>query len=252
MGFQARIVKPTSSDLLSFLRHVKSLGFLPRTVFDVGVADGTIELYSTFPDARHILVEPIEEFKPALEFLCARYNAEYILAGASDEDGTADIFFSADLHGASILEGIDDPETSKVVSRQIRTARLDTLTRERETEGPYLLKVDTQGSELRVLDGAEMTLRETEVVVLEVSLFRFQKGGPIIGDVVAYMKEKGFVVFDIFGGHARPLDGALAQVDMAFVKEDGAFRASHEFATEEQFEAQSRSLLNRLRRLMNI
>jgi hypothetical protein len=48
------------------------------------------------------------------------------------------------------------------------------------------------------------------------------------------MKERGFVVYDFYGGHLRLLDGALAMVNMAFVREDGAFRASHEFASEEQ------------------
>jgi hypothetical protein len=41
------------------------------------------------------------------------------------------------------------------------------------------------------------------------------------------MKDRGFVAYDLFGAHTRPLDGALAQVDIVFVKERGRFRQSH-------------------------
>jgi hypothetical protein len=44
------------------------------------------------------------------------------------------------------------------------------------------------------------------------------------------MKDRGFVVYDICGFVQRPLDGALAQVDLAFVKENGHFRKCHDYA----------------------
>ena len=107
---------------------------------------------------------------------------------------------------------------------------------------PDLIKVDVQGAELQVLAGATRTLREAEAVVLEVSLFGFLIGGPQLYEIVQWMKQSGFVVYDIFGGHYRPLDRALAQVDMVFVREDGLFRRSHAFATPEQREAQTREM----------
>ena len=50
------------------------------------------------------------------------------------------------------------------------------------------------------------------------------------------MKNLGFVVYDIFGEQFRPLDGALGQIDMAFVKERGIFRTDHAYATAEQWD----------------
>jgi hypothetical protein len=52
------------------------------------------------------------------------------------------------------------------------------------------------------------------------------------------MKQAGFAVYDIYGFNYRPLDGALCQVDMLFVKEKGRFREQHAFATAEQRQAQ--------------
>ena len=101
-------------------------------------------------------------------------------------------------------------------------------------KGLYIVKVDVQGAELQVLDGASTTLKDAELVILEVSFFRFADGFPEFYDVIDYMKKRGFVAYEVFGGHNRPLDGARTQVDIAFVKEDGRFRSSHVWATPEQ------------------
>jgi hypothetical protein len=58
-----------------------------------------------------------------------------------------------------------------------------------------------------------------------VSLFPFWEGSPDLAEVVAEMRKHGFVVYDLIGRHGRPLDGALAQLDVAFVAESGRFRA---------------------------
>lgn len=39
----------------------------PKTVFDIGVADGTPELYKAYSRAKFFLVDPVSDFKRALE-----------------------------------------------------------------------------------------------------------------------------------------------------------------------------------------
>ena len=99
-----------------------------------------------------------------------------------------------------------------------------------------MIKVDVQGAEIEVLNGATEVLADTELLLLEVSLFAFMKESPELFEVVSYMKELGFVVYDIYGGHSRPLDGALGQCDIAFVKEQGMFRNDHRYATPDQWQ----------------
>jgi hypothetical protein len=48
------------------------------------------------------------------------------------------------------------------------------------------------------------------------------------------MENAGFAIYDLFGVSYRPLDGALAQADLCFVKSDSVFRKDHQFATAEQ------------------
>ncbi len=213
------------------LQHVLALGFSPATVIDVGVAYGTHCLYDLFPNARHLLVEPLEEFEPHLKSICRTYNAEYVLAAAGSKPGTLPIYFSRDLTGATTTRPED---TANCTVRSVPVVTLDSLCAERNLVRPYLIKADTQGSELMVLDGAQAVLEDAELVILEVSLFHFTSDTPECFEILHYMKRRGFVVYDVFGGHNRPLDGARAQFDVAFVKEHGMFRESHAWITPEQ------------------
>ena len=216
------------------LDHVKRVGFEPATVIDVGVAYGTPELYDAFPGARFLLVDPLEEYAEAIGLLTRRLaHAEWVQAAAGPEPGTIEM----NVHQAPALsstlghwKGQDDggrPRTVPVV-------RIDDLVAERDLPAPFAIKADVEGAELRVLDGAAKTLERTELVLLEVNFFQFLPGQPEFPDVVAYMRERGFVPYDFYGGHLRPLDGALAQTNVAFVREDGRFRGSDAFATEDQ------------------
>ena len=124
--------------------------------------------------------------------------------------------------------------TADAMYRTVPSYRLDTLYSTRAWLDPILLKVDVQGYELKVLDGAPHLLEQTELVLLETSLFSFSPGMPDFYDVLSYMKQKGFVVYDLYNGHNRPLDGARAQIDVAFVKENGTLRRDPRWGNSEQ------------------
>lgn len=213
-----------------FFQHVKTLGFQPGTIFDVGVAEGTPPLYRAFPDAQFILVEPIEEFVPAMEEIAKDYNATYILAAAGPECAETSIRVYGGLTGSTIVNVYDKPASATGGQiRRVPMIALDSLFESHSIEAPVLLKLDVQGAELLALQGAARVLDRSELVVMETSLFRFHENMPQLDEVVAFMKERGFVVYDIIGGHLRPRDEALGQVDLVFVKEHGRFRESHDW-----------------------
>lgn len=209
---------------------IRQLGFHPRTVIDVGVASGTPELYQAFPEAYFLLIEPLPHFRPSLIAAINRYDGDYVLAAAGSHAGEAIMnVHTSHLEGSSLYKEsmgseMDGYETT------VPMVMIDDLVRDRSLNGPYLIKVDTQGAELDALKGAPITLEETEVVAIEVSLFEFMKGAPQFYDVVSFMKAKGFAAYDIVLGWNRPLDDALGQVDMVFVRENGMFRSDHAYS----------------------
>lgn len=210
--------------------QIRSLGFYPKTVLDIGVASGTPELYAVFPEAYFLLIEPLDEFESDLRSILKHYKGSYLLAAAGSKSGQIPFNLHKDhLEGSSMYKESmgSDADGFEIT---VPVIRVDDVLDDKQLSGPFLMKIDVQGAELDVLEGAQKSLPETEVIVLEVSFFEFMKGAPQFSDVVIYMKDRGFVPYDIILGWNRPLDGALGQVDIVFVKDVGMFRKDHSYA----------------------
>jgi FkbM family methyltransferase len=217
--------------------HLRARGVAPATVIDVGVAAGTPELYAAFDGVPLLLVEPLAEHEEHLRAIVAgRPGSSYLLAAAGPEPGELEITVHRVLACSSVL-GDRDPDGEPGERRTVPVVTLDDVVARRGLRGPFVVKVDVEGAELQVLAGARATLAQTDVVLLEVSFFQLVPGGAELADVIARMREAGFSPYDIYHGHVRPLDGALAQVDMAFVRTDGPLRADHRYATAQQADA---------------
>lgn len=240
------IAQPPRVSMHGCLNQALQNGLRPQTIIDVGAASGTPALYEVFPEARQILIEPLEEFVPKLDLLVSKlHRAEYIIAAAGTKQGSIVLNVHPDLVGSSIYK---EGEVSNVngVERTVPMVTLDRVCQDRDAEPPYLIKIDTQGAELDVLKGAERVLQETEFIILEVSLFEFFQGGSQLFDCINFMKERHFIAYDLFNLQYRLLDGAVSQVDIDFVKEESHFREFHFYATREQRSWQNQRLLESL------
>jgi FkbM family methyltransferase len=234
-GFEVRRVRPHPAPHPSTLARMAASGLDPDLVIDVGVANGTPELYEAFPSAPLFLVEPLREFEPALKEICTQRKGEYLIAAASDVNGTVTLnVHTHDLSGSSLYREYEGPVIDGE-PRQVCSVRLDDVVPCQT--GPVVLKMDVQGAELKVLEGAPSTLERAEIVMMEASVFEALIGAPGLAEVIAYMNDKGYVVYDIPCRLYRPLDGALSQVDLIFVKRNGRFRQEYGYATLAQRQA---------------
>ncbi len=247
--FGLQICRKTDNSRASLrgaLEHVKRLGFCPETVIDVGAATGTKALYEVFPTSRHIFIEPLEEFKPYLDRVTKELpNSEYIIAAVTKRPGKTTINVHPDLVGSSLYLENEDSNVNGV-PRVVPAITLDEICEERKLSGPFLIKADCQGAELDVIMGATHILGNTDYVILEVSFFQFFTGGPQISEVMAFMRKQGFVPYDMFGYQYRLLDGAMSQVDIAFVRKSSQFREFHFYAKRNQREPQTRMIIESL------
>ena len=193
-----------------------------------------MELYTSFPDSFFLLIEPLKEFEPDLRSILMQYRGSYIIAVAGWKTGEATFNVHENHLGGSSL--YKEMMRSEVDGHEVNVPiiMLDDILKDKLLNGPYLIKVDVQGAEIDVLEGGQKALAKAEVVVLEVSMFQFMKGAPEFFDIVFYMKQHGFVAYDIILGWNRPLDNALGQIDIIFVKENGQFRQDHSYSTVEQ------------------
>jgi len=220
-------------DHTGLLKHVKANGFSPQTIIDVGafVGDWSRAARSVFPNARTIMVEGNEENREQLAATTRELNdSEYAIAVLGPESGT-EVVFHVQSQGSSVLK-----ELTPFVGQEkvVLTTRLDDLLAGRQMPEPILLKLDVQGFELEVLRGAPLTFARSEVVILETALMPYNQGSPLFAEVISFMAESGFAVYDFCEHHRRESDGALFQINVMFAKSDSHLRATKKFWLHER------------------
>jgi len=113
----------------------------------------------------------------------------------------------------------------KIFQRETRVMHtLDSLARGR---GQFdLLKLDVQGAEIMVLQGATNVLRGVHFVQLELAVVPYNIGAPLWTEVQAFMHRIGFEPYDLLATQRKK--GVLIFVDVLFVRHDSPFRkAAH-------------------------
>jgi FkbM family methyltransferase len=240
-GFDVRRVgrRPRRA-LEDVTRNARACGLAAGGIIDVGVAKGTPGLYDAWPEAQLLLVDPLVEWEGHLRHLTTG-RGSYVMAAAGACEGSTEVHVHRIPELSSVMGDRDEVDAlgGQTTLRVVDVVTLDAIAD--ELPGPLVIKVDVEGAELDVLRGATTVLARTELVLLETSLFEFLPGQPLVHEVVSFMAERGFVIYDVFGGHLRLLDGALAQVDLAFARGDGILRRDQRYASPDQADTLYRS-----------
>lgn len=218
-GYEMRIIGSPPRGYSNFLRRVVENGTMPQTVFDVGVGNGTPWLYEGFPQAHFVLIEPQQEFEPALQEICSRMDAEYHLVGVGSSERYQPIYrlFSSPTGSSFLPPNLRNEKLwgASEASEGLHVVPLDAY---HALPGPFFLKIDTEGYELEVLRGAAKVLAKTDVVLMEVAITERQVGEPDLVEIATFMKNNGFRLIDFPMLAQRGSRGPLAYVDVAFVR----------------------------------
>ena len=81
------------------------------------------------------------------------------------------------------------------------------------------LKIDTQGFEGRVLQGADRSLAEIDTIQIEMALTPLYEGEMTFIDLCQLLLGKGYVIVGLEPGFADPRTGQLLQADGIFHRE---------------------------------
>ena len=211
----------TLGNMDAFLARLRSTGFIPATVLDVGAnrADWSRLARTYFPQATFVLVEPQIEMRPYLEDFCRETTgSRWTLAGAGREPGEMTLTVWPDLAGSSMLTVPGDQ--SGLERRKVPIVTIDSLFASGE-QLPQLAKLDIQGFELEALASATKLFGQTECFIVETNVVRPLPEMPTFAEVVAFFDARRYRVYDFPGHLRRPFDNALAQADVAFVIRGG-------------------------------
>jgi hypothetical protein len=78
------------------------------------------------------------------------------------------------------------------------------------------MKIDTQGYESRVLQGAQGSLARIDTVQMELSLVPLYEGELLFQEMWELLRAKGYTLVAIESGFSAPASGQLLQVDGIF------------------------------------
>ena len=83
---------------------------------------------------------------------------------------------------------------------------------------PDFIKIDTQGSELDILDGGNKILNKCKIILLECPIISYNEGAPTFTDYIENLNKLDYLPFDITEVHY--LDKVLVQIDIIFLKKN--------------------------------
>lgn len=142
---------------------------------------------------------------------------EYVFSAATAKRGEVVINVHLDLVGFSIYLGREDSNVNGI-PRTMPAETLDNLYEKRNVSGPYLIKVDVQGYEDKVIMGAKDTLIRVKVIIVETSFYELYEGQPLFSATYELLSKHGFVYSGSWGELKSPLDGAPLQQDSIFIR----------------------------------
>ncbi len=180
-----------------------------NTVIDIGVGhNGSPFLYRHFPDATYLSVDPLREAEQAVAKGLGRSdNSLFIEAALGEEPATIDLPISRVPSRTTLLEPVSrKADRTSSETRRVEIRRLDDITEGLDLPKPVLLKVDTEGYEMKVLKGAEKTLKNCSYVILELSFQPRFKDSYTFEEMIAFMASSGFTVHSVITGGSDKVD----------------------------------------------
>lgn len=199
------------------------------TVIDVGANDGGYgRCLRAGGFAGHILsFEPLPDAHQKLQE-AAGQDPHWFVAdrqAIGSMDGEIDINVAGNSTSSSILPMSTSHSDAAPQSRYIGTVKAP-IRRLSSIEHPAMdaprsifIKIDTQGYEMPVLQGAEQVLARARGVQLEMSLTPLYDGQALYQDITNWLTPRGFQLWGVIPGFTDPRTGRMLQMDGVFFKD---------------------------------
>lgn len=198
-----------------------------NTLVDVGANEGqyALAVRAAGYQGTIISVEPLRDAYERLSRRAARDPRWHCLrAAASAHAGTVTVNVARNSVSSSVLPMLAshesaEPQSVYVEREEVRAIIVDDLIASHELDPAHtLLKIDVQGFEPSVLDGASTYLDRLEAVQLELSLVPLYEGQSLMPQLVERMSGHGFELWLIEPGFSAPDSGQLLLCDGVFVR----------------------------------
>jgi FkbM family methyltransferase len=225
-GFELHRLTPDSNPAFQLLKGLSRFGV--DLVFDIGANAGQFatELRSVGYKGLIVSFEPLLDAHRALTIAGARdpnWTAHH-RGAIGDYDGVIEINIAGNSASSSVLPMLDSHSSAAagsayIGSESVPINRLDCIAPFYVlNSSSYFIKIDTQGFEWQVLEGARETLANAQGVLCELSLVPLYKGQRLWMDLLQRLESEGFTLWSIQQVFIDSRDGRTLQIDAIFFR----------------------------------
>lgn len=226
LGFDLKRYLPSNSAPAQLIRVLELAKI--DLIFDIGANKGQFvnEIRENGYMGNIVSFEPLSSARSEL-LLSASKDPLWVVheqSAIGDQDGEAEIFIAGNSVSSSLLEMLDSHSNAAVDSHYINservlTQRLDSIASRYAVQGTSLfIKIDTQGFEWQVLDGASQILQDAMGVLCELSLVPLYNGQRLWLDIVDRLDREGFMLWAVQKGFTDSRTGQSLQMDGIFMR----------------------------------
>ena len=205
-----------TTQLYNVINRMVDNGLTINNVYDIGACIGSwsSELKKNcLSDSTYFLFEANERYVPLLS-QSGFYFFSILLS--SPNKGVVK-FYNGTNTGDSYYK-----ETTKWYDEQesinVQSYTLDHIIDGHKLPIPDFIKIDTQGSELDILAGAESVIDKVSLIHVECPIIEYNAGAPKMQDYLDYFKSKNFIPVEVTEVHVG--EDTLLQIDILFVRKD--------------------------------
>lgn len=232
-GIHISKLSPESLSIIQIVKILQSNNI--NVVFDIGANTGQFarNIRRFGYKGKIISFEPLPEAHKKLIYN-SKKDPNWLIhqrCAIGDKCAEIEINVAANSESSSILPMLDAHESAAPHARYIRKEKTQIITFDSirplyaDINDKFFLKIDTQGYESKVLDGAEETLKYCTGLIIEMSLIELYEGQILWQRVISRLESLGFLLFALQNAFVNLNNGQTLQVDGIFLKK--TFEENH-------------------------
>lgn len=216
------VVENKADLLTTFYSNLKTAGFIPSFVVDIGANTGTWtrELLKNFPNSKVLMIEPQQRLQSHFQDLLNE-NISYLPVGVGNKNDVLKFTIHDRDDSCSFIYSEEEAKELGYEQVSIPIKTLNTIIKENNCPTPDLIKIDAEDLDLEVIEGASDFYGKTEVFLVEATVC-CETYKNSVTKVIALMDQCGYQLYEITDLN-RPFSETpvLWLIELAFVRKNG-------------------------------
>jgi FkbM family methyltransferase len=209
--------------LCNFYSTLKKINFQPKHIVDIGANHGTWsrEALRYFPDTYITMIEPQAWLKNSFDDLLSNNpRVTYHAVGAGKQSGSFKFTIHDRDDSCSFKYSEEEASLNGYKQIELPVLTLNEILNNSHFPKPDMIKIDAEGLDLEVLEGASDYFGITEIFLVEAGVVNKEFSNNFL-ELSKYMDDKGYRLFELTDIN-RPFDlKVLWLVELVFVKKGG-------------------------------